>query len=60
MTSPIELIVTEVYSRNENLGITVDDLFDGSRPIPNPVTTFAEAFQHYRKLQPSWSYMFLR
>ena len=46
----VNRISAKVYCRNENLGITVDDLSDDSRPIPNPVTTFPEAFQHYRKL----------
>lgn len=30
--------------------ISVDDLSDEKRSIPNPVRTFCEAFKHYRKL----------
>ncbi|MBN3320219.1 DDX43 helicase, partial [Atractosteus spatula] len=37
--------------RKENNNIYVDDLKDGEkRPIPNPVRTFEEAFQHYPEI----------
>lgn len=31
------------------MGISVDDLSGENRAIPNPVRTFHEAFEHYRK-----------
>ena len=35
--------------REENNSISVVDLSEESRPIPNPVRTFSHAFESYRK-----------
>ncbi|XP_070555807.1 probable ATP-dependent RNA helicase DDX43 [Ptychodera flava] len=36
--------------RKINMDISVTDVSDHNRPLPNPVTTFEEAFQHYPEI----------
>jgi len=35
--------------RDQNNGITVCDMSDDNRAVPNPVETFQQAFEHYRE-----------
>ena len=41
--------VAFLIARSERNGISVVDLSDKDRLIPNPVKTFEQAFHHYRK-----------
>ena len=42
--------VIVVVFRRSNMEISVVDMSEEKRAVPNPVTTFAQAFQKYRML----------
>ena len=44
-----EVTFPHFFLREENMGISVLNLSEEQKSIPNPVRTFAEAFEKYRE-----------